>query len=112
MRYNSSFFQFSTSQNVKYIKYVDVASEELGTVYPIVRAAYEGEKVYIICYSQTPPQWTKEGEDIRSHKSLDDHILVIENVVGKDTGNYVCEGTLESGQNFTASSELLVGGKF
>ena len=102
-----------------------VVTKSYGKVYPIVRAAYVGDTVFILCDSLTPPIWTKEGKDVYSHywtrqgtvlqkqSKLNQNNLLLKKVVEKDSGHYVCEGTLESGnETFKASSELLVGGEY
>ena len=83
-----------------------------GEIYPKVRAAFEGERVFILCMSSTTPKWTKSRVQMEEHIIVEDNTIVIENVVEKDTGTYVCEGKLENGMLFNSSSEILVGGKF
>ena len=80
-----------------------------GTVYPKIQVAYAGSRVMMICYSFTPPLWTRKGKSLQSQKN---DILVLERVSELYNGYYDCEGTLNiNGTRFKAKTDLLVGGK-
>ena len=83
----------------------------LGTVLPAYQLAYEGDNLFIRCFSETEPTWTKDGKILQLFSVLGS--LALSNVKQKDSGIYTCNGSLStSGDSmFTATYTLLVGGK-
>ena len=67
--------------------------------------------MYIICSSKTPPIWMKEDGTIRHYTIINKNTLVLNNIRERDSGIYICNGTMEGEEEFIASSEVLVGGK-
>ena len=77
---------------------------------PKRQAAYWFSTVYIMCHSKSPVKWkTQKGKRLISYSQ---NVLVLNNVMEKDSGYYICEGTVDdSGRTFRAASEVLVGSK-
>ena len=88
----------------------DVALTPYGSVSPKRQAAYWWSTVYIRCHSKSPVKWkTQTGKVLTSDS---ENVLVLKNVMEKDSGYYICEGTLDDrGRTFRAASELMVGSK-
>ena len=74
---------------------------------------YIGSSVLIICYSNDPVSWTMNGMVIkRKRKGTLNSIIEIHKVTEKDSGKYICNGTINSsGDQFVATSQLLVARK-
>ena len=62
------------------------------------------------CHSKSPVKWkSQKGKRLISYSQ---NVLVLNNVMEKDNGYYICEGTVDdSGRTFRDASELLVGSK-
>ena len=89
---------------------LDVSVGKYGTVYPIRQAVYDGSKgIDIHCYSYRLVTWSWKIKQFTQYNHLL-NVLRLEEVTSQHTGIYTCCGTLENGLEFTAQSELLVGG--
>ena len=64
----------------------------------------------MICLSIKPPKWTKLGLQVERGETFKNQ-LILHNVTEEDTGIYYCHG-FHYNETFSASSELLVGGKY
>ena len=90
--------------------FLDVEENLYGTVYPQVQAVYKGSNIYIICYSITPPEWSKKGFPMKDFTIINE-VLILTNVKVEDSGIYYCNGRIQyEGRRFTAQSEVYVGG--
>ncbi len=70
-----------------------------------------GTTIFITCFSDTPPTFSKEGNQ-RIHNVItheDVNTLTLRNVREKMSGNYTCHGT-EDNNPFQVSSLLLIAG--
>lgn len=67
--------------------------------------------MYIKCYSKTPVTWTTEkGFPLRL---VSNNVLALLTVTEKDSGYYICQGTVNSlGETFKAAAEVLIGGNY
>jgi len=79
-----------------------------GTVYPTSQVQAVGSKATITCYSDSDlmVSWLKDYKKIRRKVSVVGTALHINKLKLKDSGQYQCKSA-----NFTASSQLLVGGR-
>ncbi len=80
-----------------------------GSVYPIVQVAYTGSVIAIKCFSKYIPKWTRK-DGMMQEEAIYSRSLILMNVQEKDSGIYMCYGSLINDENFYALSELLVGG--
>ena len=67
--------------------------------------------VHIVCFSDTPSDWTKDGMPLEGHVQvkLDKSSITIPKPTETDTGSYTCRGTVR-GKKFKATSHIAVGG--
>jgi len=83
-----------------------------GTIKPDIQLAYAGSSVSILCNSLTQPFWSKDGYPVKNATFILSLIILMD-VVESDSGEYICEGTLnKEGNNFSEVSTLLVGGEY
>ena len=87
-------------------------SKKYGTISPTLQVAYSGYSVTFTCYSMTKPKWKKDGGNIRGGVSITNSSLTLHEVSESDNGWYVCHGSLGIFKQFSAKSQLFVGGNY
>ena len=86
-------------------------TQELGTISPVHLAGYIGNTYTFVCFSKTEVKWSKlQGHIHPRHTTVMGNILWLNNVMEKDSGIYICQGTEINWKPFEAQVELLVGG--
>jgi len=66
----------------------------------------------ITCYSKTPPSWQKNGKNLPRKIAINDYSIILSNVNTGDSGEFTCTGVSNLDLEFSATSTILVGGKF
>ena len=86
---------------------------QTGIIYPKLKIAKVGHPVSIICSSNSPVIWSKNGQILPQgiNKYSLANVYRIFKVTEADTGTYECTGTHQNGDKFEVCSELFVGGK-
>lgn len=79
-----------------------------GTIKPAHQVVYENSIVQINCVSNGRKHWTKNDERLVT-EVYGENIRIM-TATAKHIGVYVCQGSLDMGRSFTATSTLLVGG--
>ena len=83
---------------------------EYGAIYPKSQAVYTSYTAKLSCNSKTVPLWSKRGGHMRDF-TVYGHQVILSRVTERDSGIYICLGSLNTNMTFIAQSELVVGGK-